>query len=65
VLEVDQRRAIATALTSQVDISGGPGVGKNTSVRVLVDVLERPSSLLAIRAPARASHEGPPATVRE
>ena len=42
VLEADQRRAIATALTSQVSIiSGGPGVGKTTSVRVLVDLLEQ------------------------
>jgi len=42
VLEADQRRAIATALTSQVSIiSGGPGVGKTTSVRILVDLLEQ------------------------
>src|SRR5258708_7423387 len=42
VLEADQRRAIATALTSQVSIiSGGPGVGKTTSVRVLVELLEQ------------------------
>jgi exodeoxyribonuclease V alpha subunit len=42
VLEADQRRAIATALTSQVSIiSGGPGVGKTTSVRILVELLEQ------------------------
>jgi exodeoxyribonuclease V alpha subunit len=42
VLEADQRRAIATALTRQVSIiSGGPGVGKTTSIRVLVELLER------------------------
>jgi exodeoxyribonuclease V alpha subunit len=42
VLEADQRRAIATALSEQVSIiSGGPGVGKTTSVRVLVDLLEQ------------------------
>ena len=42
VLEADQRRAIATALSRQVSIiSGGPGVGKTTSVRVLVDLLEQ------------------------
>jgi exodeoxyribonuclease V alpha subunit len=42
VLEADQRRAIATALSQQVSIiSGGPGVGKTTSVRVLVDLLEQ------------------------
>ncbi len=42
VLEADQRRAIATALTRQVSIiSGGPGVGKTTSVRILVELLER------------------------
>src|SRR3979411_2868745 len=40
--ETDQRRAIGTALTSQVSIiSGGPGVGKTTSVRVLVELLEQ------------------------
>jgi len=42
VLEADQRRGIATALTRQVSIiSGGPGVGKTTSVRILVELLER------------------------
>jgi ATP-dependent exoDNAse (exonuclease V) alpha subunit len=42
VLEADQRRAIATALTRQVSIiSGGPGVGKTTSVRILVQLLEQ------------------------
>ena len=42
VLEADQRRAIATALTRQVSIiSGGPGVGKTTSVRILVELLEQ------------------------
>src|SRR5439155_5415424 len=42
VLEADQRRAIATALSQQVSIiSGGPGVGKTTSVRLLVDLLEQ------------------------
>src|SRR3982074_1208311 len=42
VLEADKRRAIATALTSQVSIiSGGPGVGKTTIGRVLVELLEQ------------------------
>jgi exodeoxyribonuclease V alpha subunit len=42
VLEADQRRAIATALSRQVSIiSGGPGVGKTTSIRVLVELLEQ------------------------
>ncbi len=42
ILETDQRRAIAIALTRLVSIiSGGPGVGKTTSVRILVDLLER------------------------
>jgi len=42
VLEAEQRRAIATALNRQVSIiSGGPGVGKTTSIRVLVELLER------------------------
>jgi exodeoxyribonuclease V alpha subunit len=41
-LEPDQRVAIATALTHQVSIiSGGPGVGKTTSIRILVELLER------------------------
>ena len=41
-LETEQRRAIATALTRQVSIiSGGPGVGKTTSIRILVDLLEQ------------------------
>ena len=42
VLETEQRSAIATALGRQVSIiSGGPGVGKTTSIRVLVDLLEQ------------------------
>jgi exodeoxyribonuclease V alpha subunit len=42
ILEADQRRAIATALTRQVSIiSGGPGVGKTTSIRILVALLEQ------------------------
>ena len=42
MLETDQRRAIATALSRQVSIiSGGPGVGKTTSIRILVDLLEQ------------------------
>ena len=42
VLEADQRRAIEMALSRQVSIiSGGPGVGKTTSIRVLVDLLEQ------------------------
>ena len=41
-LEAEQRRAIATALSRQVSIiSGGPGVGKTTSIRILVDLLEQ------------------------
>ena len=41
VLEAEQRRAIVTALSRQVSIiSGGPGVGKTTSIRVLVELLE-------------------------
>jgi exodeoxyribonuclease V alpha subunit len=42
VLEADQRRAIVTALSRQVSIiSGGPGVGKTTSIRILVELLEQ------------------------
>jgi exodeoxyribonuclease V alpha subunit len=41
-LESEQRRAIATALTRRVSIiSGGPGVGKTTSIRILVQLLEQ------------------------
>ena len=41
-LETEQRRAIAAALSRQVSIiSGGPGVGKTTSIRILVDLLEQ------------------------
>jgi hypothetical protein len=56
VLEADQRRTIATALTSQVSIiSGGPGVGKTTGVRVLVELLETAWGALRFcsRPPAR------------
>jgi exodeoxyribonuclease V alpha subunit len=42
VLETEQRHAIATALGRQVSIiSGGPGVGKTTSIRILVELLEQ------------------------
>ena len=40
VLEADQRRAIDRAYEQVSVISGGPGVGKTTSVRILVEVLE-------------------------
>jgi exodeoxyribonuclease V alpha subunit len=42
VLEADQRRAIGMALSQLVSIiSGGPGVGKTTSIRILVQLLEQ------------------------
>ncbi|MBV9582540.1 MAG: AAA family ATPase [Chloroflexi bacterium] len=42
ILETEQRRAVAAALTRLVSIiSGGPGVGKTTSIRILVQLLER------------------------
>ena len=41
-LETEQRRAIAAALSLQVSIiSGGSGVGKTTSIRIAVDLLEQ------------------------
>jgi exodeoxyribonuclease V alpha subunit len=67
VLEADQRRAIATALTSQVSIiSGGPGVGKTTSVRVLVDLLEqRGVAYLLLSPTGKAAKRLAEATLRD
>jgi exodeoxyribonuclease V alpha subunit len=67
VLEADQRRAIATALTSQVSIiSGGPGVGKTTSVRVLVALLEqRGVSYLLVSPTGKAAKRLAEATLRD
>jgi exodeoxyribonuclease V alpha subunit len=67
VLEADQRRAIATALTSQVSIiSGGPGVGKTTSVRVLVALLEqRGVSYLLLSPTGKAAKRLAEATLRD
>lgn len=48
----DQRRALAVALTHKLSvITGGPGVGKTTIVRLLVDVLRRQGLALALAAP--------------
>ena len=67
VLEADQRRAIATALTCQVSIiSGGPGVGKTTSVRVLVALLEqRGVSYLLLSPTGKAAKRLAEATLRD
>jgi exodeoxyribonuclease V alpha subunit len=67
VLEADQRRAIATALTDQVSIiSGGPGVGKTTSVRVLVALLEqRGVAYLLLSPTGKAAKRLAEATLRD
>src|SRR5260370_25793869 len=67
VLEAEQRRAIATALCSQVSIiSGGPGVGKTTSVRVLVDLLEqRGVAYLLLSPTGKAAKRLAEATLRD
>ncbi len=67
VLEADQRRAIATALTSQVSIiSGGPGVGKTTSVRVLVELLEQRGAPYVLLSPTgKAAKRLAEATLRD
>jgi len=47
-----QRDAVRAAITSKVAvITGGPGVGKTTVVRALLDVLERAGRLVALAAP--------------
>jgi exodeoxyribonuclease V alpha subunit len=67
VLETEQRRAIATALTHQVSIiSGGPGVGKTTSIRVLVELLERRAVPYLLLSPTgKAAKRLAQATLRE
>ncbi|HEX6511005.1 MAG TPA: AAA family ATPase, partial [Chloroflexota bacterium] len=67
VLEADQRRAIATALTRQVSIiSGGPGVGKTTSIRILVELLEQRGVPYVLLSPTgKASKRLAEATLRE
>ena len=67
MLEADQRRAIATALTRQVSIiSGGPGVGKTTSVRILVELLERRGAPYVLLSPTgKAAKRLSEATLRE
>lgn len=48
----DQREALRVALTSQVSvITGGPGVGKTTIVRCLVDILRGQGLSLSLAAP--------------
>ncbi|MGQ0552692.1 MAG: SF1B family DNA helicase RecD2 [Planctomycetota bacterium] len=51
-LAPDQRRAVELALRSRVAvITGGPGVGKTTIVRCLLDVLIAQSQRVALAAP--------------
>lgn len=51
-LSDDQRDALRCALTSKLAvITGGPGVGKTTLVRCLVEVLQRQHLVVALAAP--------------
>ena len=51
-LATDQRRALHVALGSRVSvITGGPGVGKTTIVRCLLDVLREQDCRVALAAP--------------
>ncbi|MCB9897446.1 MAG: ATP-dependent RecD-like DNA helicase [Planctomycetes bacterium] len=66
-LSDDQRRAVALALTHPVSvITGGPGVGKTTLVRCLVDVLHEEGCEVSLAAPTgRAARRLEQATGRE
>lgn len=51
-LAPDQRRALAVVLGARVSVlTGGPGVGKTTIVRCLLDVLDRQGLRVALAAP--------------
>ncbi len=51
-LAEDQRDALRVALTSQVAvITGGPGVGKTTIIRCLVDILRSQGLAISLAAP--------------
>ncbi len=51
-LSEDQRRALTTAVGGRVSvITGGPGVGKTTIVRCLVDLLRQQELRVALAAP--------------
>jgi exodeoxyribonuclease V alpha subunit len=66
-LEADQRRAIAMALTHMVSIiSGGPGVGKTTSIRILVQLLEQRGVTYMLLSPTgKAAKRLQEATLRQ
>lgn len=52
VLTADQRAAVATTLTAGVTVlTGGPGTGKSTTVRVLVERAEASGANVALAAP--------------
>ncbi len=63
----DQRQALAVSLNHKLSvITGGPGVGKTTIVRLLVDVLRRQGLQLALAAPTgRAARRLEEATGQE
>jgi len=63
----DQRAAVRLALTHKLSvITGGPGVGKTTIVRLLVDVLVKQHKRVALAAPTgRAARRLEQATGRE
>jgi len=67
VLEREQRQAVATALTRTVSIiSGGPGTGKTTCTRVLVDLLEQQGVCCLLLSPTgKAAKRLAEATGRE
>ncbi|MFT7462138.1 MAG: exodeoxyribonuclease V alpha subunit [Pseudohongiellaceae bacterium] len=66
-LAPDQREALQTSLTHKLSvITGGPGVGKTTIVRLLVDVLQKQHRKVSLAAPTgRAARRLEQATGRE
>lgn len=66
-LSPEQQQAIRTALTHKITIlTGGPGTGKTTTVRTLIEILERFGHTYALAAPTgRAAKRLSEATGRE